>query len=790
MSLNLLNGNNEALSLLDWSILISEISILSHFEITKHKLHQDLRPLGHERIQHELDLLETFLENSDDFVDVVNALRELPNEAESFDLINDLKKARFLEAGQLNFLARLAETYIGNHKACASLNFAENFEIQNDRLLKLKRFFISPLREFVDHHGNVSYERHPVLKKLFQELSLIENELRTTIQRVSKTELFNPRLQLDTYDIINDRFVLAVRSDSYKSELGPIVARSNSGMTLFVEPYDVKEKGNKRIHLLSEIESTILKLTIELSKTAHQYVEEFETAAHWSLALDWLNTRASYAKRYALTKPSLNNNFNFEFNGIFHPLLKAPVRNNILLSGDKKGLIISGPNTGGKTVALKSFTLSVLMVHLGMYVPATFADIDPVAEIYYFSHDHQNLAEGLSSFASESKYYLELLENIGDKNLIIIDEIFNSTSSEEASALAIAFLDEIHLRSLSKIILSTHHQVLKTFMHAKGEYVSAHVGYDFETNRPTYKLIVGEPGSSLAFTIFDNLSVKYGSFTEISSNAKKLLDDKQITYEALLQELSLKKSELDRMLNHNRSLNIELRNQKSAMEGTLFLEREKILNDYKKKMNELLSRAEKVYEDTKAGAINSRRQISNEVGTLQSELLKQAPERANKFDPENTYAHMRNISFEEIQINMTVFSLTARKNVKVQNLNPRKKEVQIQHGALSIWVSSSTLKYPSGAKPTTPKVSIHIDMKVRGEIEIDCRGMRLEEFQNTSMQSIHEVLTGEIPFVTIVHGHGDGVLKNWLRSHLKKEHRDLQWENIEGNDGCTKIFFK
>ena len=185
---------------------------------------------------------------------------------------------------------------------------------------------------------------------------------------------------------------------------------------------------------------------------------------------------------------------------------------------------------------------------------------------------------------------------------------------------------------------------------------------------------------------------------------------------------------------------------------------------------------------------SSRRQISNEVGNLQSGLLKLAPERTNKFDPENTYAHMKNISFDEIQINMTLFSLTARKNVKVVNTNIRKKEVQIQRGALSIWVSCSTLKYPSGVKPTVPRVSIHIDMKVRGDIEIDCRGMRLDEFQNTAMQAIHEVLTGEIPFVTLVHGHGDGILKNWLRSYLKKEHRDLQWENIEGNDGCTKIF--
>ncbi len=149
---------------------------------------------------------------------------------------------------------------------------------------------------------------------------------------------------------------------------------------------------------------------------------------------------------------------------------------------------------------------------------------------------------------------------------------------------------------------------------------------------------------------------------------------------------------------------------------------------------------------------------------------------------------MRPIEFEEIKTNDTVFSVVIRKNVKVLNTNPRKKEIQIQHGALSVWVSPSTLRYPSGSKPPAPKVSINIQKSVRGEIEVDCRGMRLEEFQKIAEQSIDEVITGEIPFVTIIHGHGDGVLKNWLRSYLRKEHRDLRWENIEGNDGCTKIY--
>jgi DNA mismatch repair protein MutS2 len=789
MALNLLNGNSEALELLDWSLLVSDISSLSHFDLTIARFQSPPIARGLVTIQSDLNLLEDYLKNYDDFSFSFNSkLRMLPSDEASFKLIPDISKGKFFEARELHFLAQIAECYVESISIFRSLQFAKNYGFENDKISKIKKNFINPLRDFVDHHGNVSYERHPILKRLYSEVLALENDLRITIQKTARTELYSSKLQLDSYDIINDRYVLAVRSDSYNADLGPIVSRSQSGMTLFVEPYDVREKGNKRIHLLAEIESTILKLTIELSKVVHIYALEFSQMSEWALELDWLNTKATYCQKLGLSKPQLNEKFYFELNGIYHPLLKNPVKNNIILNSAHKGLIISGPNTGGKTVALKSLTLSILLVHMGLYVPAIHADIHPVADLYYFSHDHQNLSEGLSSFASESKYYLELLKSLGPLNLIIIDEIFNSTSSEEASALAIAFLDEVHNRSQSKVVLSTHHQVLKTFMHSRGDYVSAHVGYDFDLNRPTYKLILGEPGSSLAFKIFDNLSEQYGLKNEISEKAKELLDKKQVTYETLLQELSQKKIDLDKLLNHNRSLNIELKNQKSSMEGTIFLEREKILNEYTKKIKTLFDQAENLLAEVKSGKTANKRGLNNEIASIQSSLIKERPVKKNKEDIEEIYAHMNRIQIEDIHSGMTVFSLTIRKNVKVQNVNLRKKEVQIQNGALSVWVSPETLRYASGSKPNIPRISINIQKSVRGDIEIDCRGMRLEEFQKASEQAIDEVITGEIPFVTIIHGHGDGVLKNWLRNYLKKEHRDLRWENIEGNDGCTKIF--
>lgn len=791
MSLNLLNGNVEALELLDWSQLLSHITTLSHFEPTKEKLLQPLTFRSYEEIEENLNQLDTYLTHFDDLNLIFNTkIRQIPDSLIKFKLVEDAFKERFFEAGDLHFFALLAEVFLDTSSTFTSLFPQDKYLIENDFKQKIRNSFVSPLREFVDHNGNVSYERHPMLKKLNAEILILESELRINIQKIAKRDDYSSKLQLDTYDIINDRYVLAIKSDSYNSILGPIVARSQSGMTLFVEPYEIREKANQRIRLIAEIESLILKLTIELSKIIHRYSGHFKLIANWSLEIDWVNTKATYCLKNYLNKPILNNNFYFNFNGLFHPLIESPIKNDFILTTNHKGMIISGPNTGGKTVALKSFAISLLFTHLGLYVPASHAEIDPISELYYFSHDHQSLSQGLSSFASEAKYYLQLLNTIDVKNIIVIDEIFNSTSSEEASALAISFLDEIHNKSHSKIVLSTHHQVLKTYMHSKSDYASAHVGYDFELNKPTYKLILGEPGSSLAFTIFENLSLKFNIPNSIGTNAKKLLDQKQVTYESLLQELSSKKIELDKLLLANKNLNIDLKNQKSSMEGTLFLERERILADYGKKIKHVFNQAENILNQVKDGSIHSKKNFEKEKFTINKEINSHLEKPAKSYPHEDIYAHLATLSYEDIEVNSVYFSMDFRKNVKIISLNPRKKEAQIKHGVVSLWVTANSLRFSSGPKIQVPNIKINIDKTVKGDIEIDCRGMRLEEFQKASMTAIDEVLAGDIPFVTIIHGHGDGILKGWLRSYLKKEHRDLFWENIEGNDGCTKIYFK
>lgn len=789
MNLSLLHHNHQDLTLLDWNLIINDICMHACLDTTKDLIRQNPRSNNVEEIKLLLSDLDQFYQTLEENNLLFNeGFRFIPSNTIGFQCIRDVKKGKFFDCKELNSIAQLIECYTSTFKYFVDYRFAEQLKIGPEIYQKLRRQFVSSLREFVGQSGEPYFERHPELRKLYAEVIEIESELRNLIQKIAKSDEFAPRLQFDQFDIVNDRYVLAVRSDSFNSELGPIIARSNSGMTLFVEPYEIRIKSNKRVQLLAEIEAIILRLTIGLSEMLHPLCDELTKISTFILELDLINTKANYSSIKGLNRPEIITKKEIEFTKMFHPLLSHPIKNDLSITETHKGMIISGPNTGGKTVVLKTVAISLLFTHMGMFVPAAKARIYPFDHLFYFSHDHQNLEAGLSSFASEAKYYLDLLHNLGPSNLILVDEIFNSTSSEEASALAISFLDELHKKSLSKIILSTHHQVLKTFMHARKDYISSHVGFDFDTNTPTYKLIVGEPGSSLAFKIFDNLQKKFSYTSNISLRAKELIDHKQVTYESLLLDLAQKRTELDRLISQNTELNKELRNQKRAMEGVLHLEKEKIVTEFQKKLKTTIDSAHELFNEIRTEKITSARQLENKTHQLKSQIANsEKPQLTPSSDQVEKYAHFKEINLTEIQIGIQLFAMNFGKHVKVTQVNLKKKEVQVQHGPLQVWIPAINLRYPDGFRPPAQKSFINIQRESLGKIEIDCRGMRLDDFQKICEKAVQDIYDGEVPFVTIIHGHGTGILKSWLRDFLKREHRDLKWENIEGNDGCTKI---
>lgn len=778
--------NFRNLDSMDWASIVEKVTQSAHFEKSKEILSSPFLPKTHQEINFDYDSLDYLLKDLRIVSEKLSLfMAPIPPEKYLLEIIPGLKKGRVANFLELNFICLLIEAYRGLKKEFSDWNKFPKEKISTEKERKIVREFVSEFRSFVESNGDINYERHPILSKIYLQIKKIESSLREEIQNVARMPLFSGALQYGEHDVINDRFVLAVRTDSYNKNHGPIVAKSNSGMTLFVEPPPLIELGNKRLQLMAELEEALNKLSIQFSAVLHGSHEEILSIEEFLIDLDICYAKARYCEILELVRPILANSFEIKLRDFFHPLIKNPVKNDIDLFFDKKGIIISGPNTGGKTVALKALATCHLFLHYGLFLPISHGEIFPVKHIYFFSNDQQSLAEGLSSFSSEVKNYINLIRELSteEENLIFIDEIFNSTSSEEGSALGISLLEEIHKKTTSKIIISTHHQLLKIHFHSQGNYLSAHVGFDDLKETPTFKLHFGSPGSSMAFSIFQKLGEKFGLKNEITKRAKELIKGDSFSYEKLLQNLALEKSHLDRLIRENQSLNKELSHKMNAMQGALKLEKEKLWSDYEAKLKKTLDKAFKVLESTKRGEIKGIKNLSN----ISIDLKKEMGKGSLKVDEERPYPPP---SFESIQIGDTYYSNILKEKVKVAKTNPRKREVFITTKNLSLWCDVEALGITDEKMQAIhSNVQMTFDRESSLKTDIDCRGMRLEEFETLVINSLLDLTNGSIPYLNVIHGHGEGILKSWLRNYLK-DNNDFKWGPDQGNDGITRIELK
>jgi len=784
MTLNLLDKKNfKNLELLDWPEILERITSKAHFEKSKDILTSPFDAKEGKEIELAFDSLDYLLKDIPSVTEIIHLhLFNIPRHIKYFYFIDGLKKGKIANIEELNFTCLLLESYLSLKRSFGDWNKYPGEKIDPNKQKKLTVSFVKELRTFVEPSGEIHYERHPLLAKIYGKIKKIEVSLRDEIGQIASSPLYGNALQYTEHDVINDRYVLAIRSDSYNRNHGPIVAKSNSGLTLFVEPVPLVALGNQRMQLLAELDEVFTKITHEFSLLLQEMQRELAIIRDFAIDLDITFSKAVFSHNLGLNRPKILNDFEIKTRDFFHPLIKDPVKNDLDIFRENNGLILSGPNTGGKTVTLKTLALCQVFIHFGLFVPAEYAELYPVKNIFFFSTDQQNLAEGLSSFSSEVKNYITLLKDISpsEKNLIFIDEIFNSTSSEEGSALGIALLEEIHALGDSKILISTHHQIFKTYFHKQGGYLSAHVGFDDVTEGPTFKIQTGSPGSSMALSIFGKLSEKFGVKGKIKERAMALIDKEKISYEGLLQELTIKKSKLDLLLLENNSIKLELRARERSQEGLLKLEKEKLWEIYKEKLQKLLDRADSALRE---GQKKGRKTLYKESSSLKQEMRELDPGESKK----QRYGDLKTPLLQNIKEGDFYFSKVLRAQAEILKINPRKKEVLVKSKNLTLWCPIDSLGILK--KIEAPDIDVLIKKEVLGKIELDCRGMRLEEFEYAVERSLGELLTGDIPFLKIIHGHGEGILKKWLRNHLKNS-PDFMSKPDDENDGITRIDLK
>lgn len=775
--------NKSSYEKLDWFTIVDSIASNAHFDVTKEALRTLPVKNQENTISSALRELRFFVDEHSKINEPINrALKLLPSSEASFRGFEKYEKSTFGDKDSLNFCCLLLEsmkempTSLHNYFEYHQFTFYDAVK----RETPLKKF-ISNFRRLVDQKGSINYSSHPELSKLAQDVSKIEQEIKVQLSKVSRTSLFKDALQYPEHDVLNDRYVLAVRSDSYQAKLGPIIAHSSSGLTLFVEPMSIRSLGDKRIELEYKIDEFLTKKFNEFGDVIHEYFSLLHMFVQLMVRIDSNNAKAHYSVLKKFCFPNIVNTDNILIKDFFHPLLEDPITNTLDLKEKQKGLVISGPNTGGKTVSLKVITLCHLFLHYGMYVPAAEAQLRVIDELYFFSHDNQDISKGLSSFSSEALRYLHLIDHMGENALVVVDEIFNSTSSEEASALAMGIVSQVLTRKNSRICLSTHHKILKTRLYKENAFVSCHVGFDNDTHSPTYKLIFGEPGSSLALSIFKNLSVESPLGQTVLDIASKELAENEGEYEELLGELTKKNQELSKLIGEQKRINLQLENQQKDFNHHLQLKKDKLYQDYKAKLNTALKKAEDYYYKFKnSKELPSKNRLNKDLADISHGLSRMEED----VKVSNKPAINRGVP-DSIELNQFYFSEKFQKDVKVLKVNQRKKQYQVSSGKINAWVDASDLFTTKRQKQES---TTGIIREEKSQISYDVRGMRLDEFQRLAEDSVDSLLAGDIPFLEIIHGHGDGILKGWLRKHLEK-FKELSWDHPEGNDGITRVKF-
>lgn len=787
MQLNLLeNSNSDYLLSVEWDKIIQQLNHYITFEENKDKFHNPILIKTKPEVNSDFDSLQYFIDIliTDDGHELKNELGNLKPHKHVSNFLTRTFKSAILELQEINEIVKLFETFNRLYPIIKSWSELHAYTTEKEQTIQINRTLIFPFRKIVSKEGEIDYFNHPELALYYGQVLEIETKIRAFLNQIMDDSNYNSRIQYRRHDIISDRYVIPIRTDSYQSNLGTIVSKSETGMTLYIEPPQVKELSNKRLEYLAKISEIINSLCVEFSKSLTQYHTQLFKSYQCLLRIDEFIAKAEFSLKHNLNRPSIVDDGEIFLYDFFHPLISNPVKNTIKIEKNQKGLVISGPNTGGKTATLKTIVLSQLFIHFGLFVPAKEAHTPLFDSIFYLGRDEQDLSSGLSSFAAEVKAYLQVLDELGTNNLIVIDEIFNSTSSEEASALAISLFERLHSLANVKILISTHHQMLKTFMHANHDFVSAHVGFDIIQHKPNYKLYLGTPGSSMALSIFKNLAKDSPFNLSIVDSATKILEHKMVVYESLLQDVTKRKNELDILLHENEQLKMELLNQKKSQEALLKIKTQEKLEDYEKLLNSTINKAKVLFDQVQLGEITKRKQIENKEHELKREISPEVKERS---------VDSTSLQYpSEYIVGQFYYSSFLDKNIELKSFNLKKNEATILIGSKTIHTRLDQLFITKQGK-SLKKMSggfVHIERNPDSKHHYDCRGMRLEEFENLMEKAISELVLGEVPFLHVVHGHGTGALKNWLRNYLKA-FPQLEYEIPEhSQDGATRINVK
>ncbi|MCF6462099.1 endonuclease MutS2 [Clostridium sp. Cult1] len=666
--------------------------------------------------------------------------------------------------------------------------------------LRVLKTIEDEINNAIINENEISDNASTNLRSIRRQIINKNESIRNRLNSIISSPKYKKFLQDSIVTMREGRYVVPIKQENKAYFPGLVHDQSSSGATLFVEPMAVVELNNELRELEIKEKEEIERILKELSALVAEEAENIKNNQNILQRLDFIFAKGKLALEMNGTKPLLNKDGYINIKKARHPLLdsKEVVPIDIYLGKDFNTLVITGPNTGGKTVTLKTVGLLTLMAQSGIHIPADFnSQMGVFDQIFADIGDEQSIEQSLSTFSSHMTNIVDILDNLEQNSLVLFDELGAGTDPTEGAALAMSILN--HLLKLNiRTIATTHYSQLKIYALTTDRVRNASVEFDVETLSPTYRLLIGVPGKSNAFEI----SKRLGLQSYIINYAKTLVSKENVEFEDVLQAIDKDRKiieenrfEAERLKSEVEKLKEELTKEKEKTK----VEREKIITRAKEEARNIL-RAAKEESDH---IVTELRHISTEIEKDRNKKIQEAQEKLKSSldQVESSLSKdILNVKSKKIPKNLkigeTVEVLSLNQIGNVLDLPDENGNVQVQIGIMKVNVHISTLRRAEELESEKTYTSTKKIIKSKSsniKNEIDLRGHTLDEALLDLDKYIDDAYIAGLKEAYIIHGKGTGVLREGIKSYVKG-HRHIKTFRSgkygEGGDGVTVIELK
>lgn len=617
--------------------------------------------------------------------------------------------------------------------------------------------------------SNIDDRASKELSSIRKKQRNIEQDIKSKLNTFLHSSTYSKYIQENVVTIRNDRYVIPVKEEYRNQIKGFVHDISSSGSTVFIEPISVFELNNEIANLKIEENLEIEKILQNLSKLFYPYAEEIKKDIESISKLDFIFAKAKYSKNINGITPLINDNKEVKLINAKHPLLDltTAVPISLELGTNFSTLVITGPNTGGKTVTLKTIGLLTAMACSGLNIPA-----QEKSSIYVFDKifadigDDQSISDSLSTFSSHMKNIVDIINNASENSLILVDELGSGTDPLEGASLAISILDYFKTNNILTVA-TTHYQELKKYALLTKGFENASVEFDIDTLSPTYHLLIGVPGKSNAFEI----SKKLGLSENIIDKAKSNLNKKDIDFEELLKNIYDNKSKIE---NEKLEISRELENI-SNLKKSLERDNSKLLEQEQEIINNAKIEARNILLDAKEEAtsiiskMNNSAKSNSELNNLRNKLNKDIKNiyLTSNDEQENTSKNLINI--KDIKPNTEVFVTNLGQNGIILSNISKSNEVQVQIGSMKMNINIKYLEKSKDSNKKTKSISSYasVSKTKNAKSEINVIGLNVDEAIFVIDKFLDDCYLAKLQTVRIVHGKGTGKLREGIHKFLK-----------------------